>query len=235
MKKITLFLILSIFIGLATFAQKNWVSLSTGTSQIPEIIIQEQTTQRVVLEIAISGLYVSEIEIEGEIFNRLELYENQTTKDVGMPELPMINELIGVPGNRLVRINILEMEKTILTDYVVFPFQEPMKDGVQNNNDEFQIDRKFYSKNINYPAKNVYLDKLEVWRDIKVSGFHFVPFTYNPSTKELEVTTHLKVEIEFYGVDNSFDNTGDKSLTPSFFKMYDAGYGHTVIAKTLNG
>jgi len=82
-----------------TTAQKQWVGFTTNNPQLPQLILEEQDQSRVVIEISVPGMYVSTITEAGQTFQRIELIENRTTKDIGRPELPMINGPVGIPGN----------------------------------------------------------------------------------------------------------------------------------------
>jgi len=153
----------------------------------------------------------------------LELTEWKTTKDVGRPELPMINQVIGVPNNKKVRVKILEIEKTVYENYLIFPFQELAKDVEGGFPEGFIIDEKFYERNEVYPAENVYMSsEIGIWRDVKVTGFHFIPFNYNPQKQELEVITHLKAEIEFYDIETKSKQVSARALSPSMYNMYES-------------
>ena len=112
MKKITLFLfVFSILFSVN--AQKKWVSFTDNGSRTPDVRILEENSSRVVYDISVYGMFVSEIEKDGKNYQRLQLIENQTTEDVGMPELPMLNQLIGIPGNKNINFNILETKSIV--------------------------------------------------------------------------------------------------------------------------
>jgi PKD repeat protein len=211
---------------LLTFGQRSWVGFTSDSPRQPSINVLEQNSDKVILDISISGMYTSTFEKEGSLYNRLELMEDQTTQDVGYPELPVIVQVIGIPDHRQARVTILSLEKTSLQNYLIFPFQTPEKDIKGGQSVEFAMNQGFYAGDKAYPSSNVFMDSPGIWRDVKIEGLHIIPFTYNPSKKELEVITHLKVEVEFYGVDNEHLTSGKKELTPSFYRMYDAVIGN---------
>ncbi|MBE9491395.1 MAG: hypothetical protein IMY70_00800, partial [Bacteroidetes bacterium] len=203
-------------------AQKQWVGFTSDNPQLPQVILEEQNQSRVIIEISVQGMYVSTITEEGQTFQRIELIENLTTKDVGKPELPMISELIGIPGNQLVSVNVLEKETIKLDNYKVYPFQTPTTDNPGGHSHEFVIDQKFYNAGNSYPANQVTMDKPGIWRDVKIAGLHVIPFEYNTANNELEVIISIKLEIEFSGIDPEITFNGSKHVAPKFYKMYDA-------------
>jgi hypothetical protein len=139
---------------------------------------------------------------------------------VGKPELPMLNEIIGIPDNQKVKVRILEETSTTLSGYNVYPLQTPLKD--KEISGEFEIDRDFYNSGRIYPEANVFLANPGIWRDVKIAGLHFVPFRYHPVSRELEVITSTRIEVEFYGRDDENILNKDKLLNPDFYHMYDS-------------
>ncbi len=220
MKRLLFYVTVLTVLSFSTMAQKTWVSFTSDIPGTPQVLVEEQDQSKVVLDITVSGMYVAEYTQEGRTFQRLELIEDRTTKDIGKPELPMISELIGLPGNQLVRVNILEKESINLSNYLVYPFQTPTTDNPGGQNKAFVMDQKFYSLPNTYPVNQVYMDQPGIWRDVKIAGLHVVPFNYNTSSKELEVITHLRLEIEFYSTDPDFAFNPNKQVNPNFFKMY---------------
>ncbi|MBE9491795.1 MAG: hypothetical protein IMY70_02830, partial [Bacteroidetes bacterium] len=202
--------------------QQTWVSFTSDEPQSPEIRIIEQSLSGLQLEIEIPGMYVSQVEANGTVFQQLELLKWQTTSDIGKPELPMINEIIGIPANKKIRVITLETSTVTLENYLIYPFQTPEKDVTGGKSTEFIIDQDFYNKNISYPDINIYVDKPGIWRDVKISGLHLIPFNYNPAQKTLEVITHIKLEIEFHGRDNEVMLNRSKEITNMFFRMYSS-------------
>jgi PKD repeat protein len=222
MKKHLLLASLTMLLTIGLFAQKSWVSYTSDTPELPQVVVEEQNDSKVVLDITISGMYVSNIENEGRIFQRLELLEEKTTKEVGFPELPMLNAVIGIPGSSLAKVNILEMETMELDNYLVYPFQEPSTDNPGGKPEGFSIDIDFYNADKTYPGNQIFLDQPGIWRDVKISGLHVIPFQYNASSKKLEVITHLRLEVEFYGVDTELALNRSKEVSPLYYTMYQS-------------
>ena len=221
MKKTAFTLVFLMSFVMFTFAQKSWVDFTSSNPQLPVVQIEQQDASKLVLDISVPGMFVTNVTEEGTNFQLIELSELNTQQEVGMPQLPMINEVIGIPVEKLARFNIIEMTSIKLSDYTIYPFQTPSVDVQGGKSEQFVINNEFYNSDKSFPSENVVLAKPGIWRDVKVSGFHFTPFTYNPSTKELEVITSLKVEIEFYGTDSENLFTRSKEITPKFYNMYE--------------
>ncbi|MCD4735445.1 MAG: hypothetical protein K8R53_05345, partial [Bacteroidales bacterium] len=223
MKKTILLLSILCMLALITNAQTEWKSFTAEFPQDPVVSIEQQDAEKLILDINIGGMFVSTYTENVQVFQRLELLPGQTTKEIGKPELPMINHLIGIPGNKLARVKILEKETTTLENYNVYPFQTPTTDNPGGYDKEFVIDNKFYQQSDSYPENQVVMESPGIWRDVKVAGLHLTPFNYNPQTGELTVTTHLKLEVEFYSYDSDLVLNRSKHISPKFYRMYEAG------------
>jgi PKD repeat protein len=221
MKKFTILLSV-VLITVSAFSQKTWVPFIGDQPAEFSVELLESNRSGLVLEITVPGMFSETIIQDDKTFQRITLDENRTTKDVGRPELPMIHELIGFPGNERATYQILEKETRNFSGYQIFPFQTPTTDNAGAPVHEFVIDNQFYEKDAPYPAENLVMGQPGIWRDVKVAGVHFTPFTYNPVSQELEVITKMRIKIDFEGVDNSFDFTPKKELTPKFHRMYEA-------------
>ncbi len=219
MKKLMTFAGL-LFLVFSVMAQKSWVGFSSDKAQQPGITVVEQNESQLILDISITGMYVSEVTEADQNFQRLELLPFQSTKEVGKPELPMLGEIIGVPGNQLVNVQVLEQETIKLENYQIYPFQTPTTDNPGGHDKAFVMDEDFYKLSKNYPLNQVYIDGVGIWRDVKVANMHFVPFKYNPVSKDLEVTTSIKIKVTFSGVDTELSVNRSKSVSPVFYNMY---------------
>ena len=234
MKKLLSLVVLVIAV-FSVFAQKSWVPFTSQQPEQAAITILNSDRAGLTLEVNVPGMFTEMVTQENMTFQRLTLIEEHTTQQVGLPELPMLHQVIGIPGNQKVSFRVVEMETQKLTGYTVYPFQTPTTDNAGGHNHPFTIDRTFYTKNFDYPANNAFMDQPGIWRDIKVTGLHVTPFTYNPVTKELTVITLMKVEVDFSGTDDMVFNPR-MNLTPKFYNMYqtaipnfdDLGYTETL-------
>ncbi len=222
MKRFTLLLALLMTFA-AAFSQKSWLPLKAG--QQPEeasISIEQSNRASLTLVVNVPGLYLQELQANDMTFQHISLNDGHSTELVGLPELPMLHQVIGIPGNQKVSFNIIEMETTTLSGYQIYPFQTPTTDNPGGHDKAFVMDQAFYSRDVNYPAENLNLDQPQIWRDVKLTGLHITPFTYNPATKELTAITHMRVEVNFEGEDASMNFNPKMELSPKFYSMYEA-------------
>ena len=130
----------------------------------------------------------------------------------------MINQVIGIPDNKKVKVTVLSKQTTLLDNFIIYPFQTPTTDNIGGQNKPFVMDEKFYNQPNSYPSNQVYVGEPGIMRDVKIAGLHIVPFLYNTATKKLEIITHLKVEVEFYGNDTKLVLNRSKNVSPVFYK-----------------
>ena len=192
MKKTTFVLGLLLLLIISLSASEQWIGFTSSSVRLPEVKVIESDHSKLMLEITVPGMVVTEVEEDGEIYHRLQLNYNQNTHDVGKPELPMLNKIIGIPDNQKVKVRMLEETSTILSGYNVYPLQTPLKDYEVSQ--KFDIDHDFYNSEDSYPKANVFLANPGIWRDVKIAGLHFVPFRYHPASSELEVITSARIE-----------------------------------------
>jgi PKD repeat protein len=220
MKKLLLSSLL-IFAILGVYGQQHWVSFNGQAQGKPDIrVIEKSGTKSMTLEINIPGMYVEDVQQEGKTFQRLEIMEMQSTKEIGRAELPMISKIVGLPGNTIARLTILEQEESTLENYLVYPFQTPTKDIKKAKKAGFDYDKAFYASTGSFPGNNLYVEKPQEWRDVRVSGIHYVPLLYNAAAKQLTVTTRIRIRVDFEADNNQAAITRSKSVKPTFFKLY---------------
>ncbi len=221
MKRFTLLLTLLITISVA-YSQKSWVSFN-GIQQAEQaaMTIQQSNRAGLTVEINVPGMYLQEMTQEDMVFQHISLTDGHSTKAVGRPELPMLNEVIGIPGNQKVSYTIVTIETTKLSGYNIYPFQTPTTDNPGGHDKAFVMDKAFYQKDGAFPAENVLLDQPQIWRDVKLSNLHVTPFSYNPATQELTVITKMIVKVEFSGIDETMSFNPKMELTPKFYNIYE--------------
>ncbi|NLO49845.1 MAG: T9SS type A sorting domain-containing protein [Bacteroidales bacterium] len=220
-KKFMLFTLL-LLAATGLYAQKSWVAFTSDQPAQSVITIQQSDRAGMTLEITVPGMYRQQIAEEDMVFDQLSLTAGATTQEVGLPELPMLSQVIGIPGNQKVSFKIIEKRTKTVEGYNVYPFQTPTTDNPGGHDHPFVMDQNFYNQNRTFPAVNVQMDAAQIWRDVKLTNLHVTPFSYNPSTQTLEVITHLVVAVGFEGNDNAMQFNPRMELSPKFYNMYQS-------------
>ncbi|MEE8640877.1 MAG: C25 family cysteine peptidase, partial [bacterium] len=177
------------------------------------------TATETVLTFSMDG-FVREKETEGGVtYDRVILHERGMTDNIGLPELPALNETVMIPGDRKVSVDIVKWDEVTLSGYNVWPFQTPATDV------DFELpfvrDDKYYAAGSTYPTAKVELGTPAIFRDIRVIPLRVYPFRWNPATGELRVARKITVKLNYYGQDtvNTLRVTGYRD--PDFEPLYE--------------
>ena len=114
--------------------------------------------------------------------------ENQnSTKDLGLPELPVHSTLYMVDPNKDYDFNIIVNDSYTINDVEIYPYQ-----GLDNSNKKgnLVVNNSFYNSNSNYPENNIIKSDRVRARNMELMPLSIVPYSYNLETKELEVFTN---------------------------------------------
>jgi len=176
----------------------QWVSFDGSPETVQKTRVLSSDNSSTILEIELKGMFVEDIMVKGETFQDLQLHNYATTQEIGAPALPIVADLVAIPGNYNVRISILSEETKTLHGYHIAPFQTPTKDDIPAG--QFDYNRALYAVNANYPAVRAELGEIGIMRGLRVVPVKVIPFQYNPVTQELIVSTKIVVKIEYYGV-----------------------------------
>lgn len=197
MEKKLKILISCIFVLIETVCfSQEWVSLNNfNTVQKPLIKIISSNQKETFIKITVKGFYKEEVKIDGDIYHKLRFPEYQTLNEIGMPALPIITELIGIPSNSRINVSIIDSSRIKLDGYKVYPYQKPLLEN--ENAEKFHINNIFYSSSENFPVKSIYISKPMIWRDIKNSNMVLSPIKWNPQNGSLYILKEFTVKIEY--------------------------------------
>lgn len=118
----------------------------------------------------------------------------------GLPEIPFFSDLICLPEGGDFQISLLEKQIETLNNVNISPVSKtifvegmPIETPYQNSS--------FYSKSILYPTVNFEKGETAYYRDNYFTSFRFYPIKCNPQTKEVQIITKAKIQINFTGDD----------------------------------
>ena len=196
----------------------GWISVTGSDAADPVVTVQSSDASSTILNIQIPGMFMEERLVNGEIYQDLKFYSFATTQEIGSPALPIVAELLAVPGNSNIRVNILSMETVTLEGYNVLPFQTPTTDDKEAA--PFTINQEVYNLDAFYPVQQIETGGFGIMRDLRVIPVRICPFQYNPVTDQLQAAVNMTVEIEYYGTG---DNPKElpQSVNPRINKWYN--------------
>jgi len=130
--------------------------------------------------------------IDGENFVDVWIEGESHTTEPGLPSLPLINRLVGVPDHGIVQFRISSAEYTEESGYRIYPFQ-----GMEEEPDpQFRWNRDFYNQNAWYPSEIATLGEPAVFRDVRLVNLSVCPVQYNPATGTIRTYHNIDVQVE---------------------------------------
>ena len=145
----------------------------------------------------------------------------------GEAELPALEELIDVPIDSDILIEIINKEEKLvsLSDYnlsaPIFPSQPSILKSQNIEDVPFYHNTDYYSFDGFYKNDIVKTEFLGVMRGRRLARLSINPFSYNPVTNEINVVTKLEVKISFQNYDQVKDNHNkQKYFSPEFEKLF---------------
>lgn len=192
----------------------EWIEIVPGSEKAPQINVLESNFDQVVLDIQIFGLWSEEMETKGGMFNRLSIPDCGVTNVVGLPNLPMIRQMVQIPYGAQVSVEVISsrFEEMFLVDlgiaHRVIPVQPPIPkiEGAWENA-KFVIDEAAYSQDSFYPvdlAKDVETGVIRGHRFVTVE---ISPVSYNPTSGTVKLYSHLTVRVVLSGADRAKTET----------------------------
>ncbi len=194
----TLFLIIlnSSFVSAQNYNSTNNLG-NTGFS------IESQNTTKVEINYLLGEFTLTTIEIDGEIFQNINLPGYFLPNNAGAPNLPGSGRYIALPQQATASLKILSYQSDTLFNVNIAPSFRIPKDNEKSPLD-YTKNESIYSRDMFFPEKPFLVSDKDVIRGIDVLMLGITPFQYNPVKKQLIVYRDIKIEISFNGGINNF-------------------------------
>jgi len=189
------------FLPEISYSDRIWVSFisAKGGSKNgeegapPEISIIESNENHTLVHVSIPGMWVDTVMgPDGFIYQKLEVPDYATTNDVGLPELPAIRGLLGIPDNAEVSMVPEVLATQILDNYYVWPHQRPICDG---EIPVFEKNEMFYNSNSWFPLNHNEVGDPGIFKYYTVDNIGYIPFSYNPYLRQLNVSYDYNIDV----------------------------------------
>ena len=212
-------IVAAIFLN-AHAAAADWVPLGIAAEPGgPSVTVLRSNESETVVRISIPGFWSEDVVYGDETYRSIRFPGYFTTTDIGKAQLPIIFELLAIPGSSGVRAHVVDYSTVSLDGYRIVPFQTPTYGPKRSQG--FDLDEEFYRGDRVYPGSMVELGEPGIWRDLRIISLKAFPVMYNPARGELSICSELTVRIEYSG--SSSKNTKKKTNRPimaSYDKMY---------------
>jgi len=149
---------------------------------------------RLVIDLTIPEPDLATVEADGLTWDVADLAGYGETTVVGEPRVPVWTRLIEVGAAEGVRVAVRVLEAETLTDVNLLPAQPPMyRNDVEPP--AFVIDDLAYATDAFYPAASSATSEPVIIHGRRFVPVHIYPVRYNPATMELEIASHVQIEI----------------------------------------
>ncbi len=207
-----------LFLGLMTSVSNATAipPLDEPESNDKRVVLVSASQDQVVLDIQVNSFTATEVVVGGTAYQRLRLSHAGTTEEIGKPQLPIIGQYVAVPPGAAVEVEIVDLDQSVFSGYMVFPAQEPLPDRPGAQVSSFAMDHDFYRQNAFYPQELVSVSAPQTMRDITVVWLSIHPLQFNPALRELELNTYMRLRLTFSGGDDVFLSGGDVRADDAF-------------------
>jgi len=199
MRRISLILCASLtclLLGLVP-ATAEWVALDGADPSAPRVNLVSHDGAATVIELSISGFHVEQETADGTVWHRLSLGDNAALRRTGLPQLPVVARLVGIPDLADYTVATEVLDAVTLTGYAVWPAQPPMKDGEEPP--AFTVDRAAYGLDKTWPLESAAAGDPQIWRDVRLTRLEMRPITCNPARNEITVASRMRVTLSYSG------------------------------------
>ena len=205
--------------------QLGWIPFdeSSPAELAPRSYMKDETTSGLLVNFNVPGMYVHNVEIEGVVYQRLSIPGKATSTTIGKPEVPIIGQIVEIPHDVDLEIEIIKSTYRILKDYNIYPAQEPAIDHKDWRRGEFKKDTTTYKTNAFYPVKLADIKRKDfaIMRGHRIVLTKVNPVQYNPVTKEMRVYSNLEVRLH-YSRPSQIKRIDRRLISPAFEELLDA-------------
>ncbi len=207
MRKVTIFLVMFLFIAAGVFAQQFTFPDISGK---PGFNLVDSKPASVRLSYSVPAFSLDDQEVEGTMMKYINLPGNFLFNDEGMPNLPGKGKYIAIPQGSTPKFRIVSQLTEIIHNVDIVPAPRIPLDN-DNRPVAYVKNMQAYSKNALYPASPVSISEVAQIRGVDAVILGITPFQYNPVTKDLIVYKDIQVELTFEGGTGQFGNDAFRS------------------------
>ena len=168
-----------------------------GSKPIPTI--KDETTQDILINFDIPGMWAQEINIQGLTYHQISIPFHANRTSVGLPALPMVGRIVEVPLGVDFSFEIYKKKTIDLKYYNIYPAQEKKIRQHTDTIKPFAINGTAYLNPGLYPLSPVMLEanQIGIIRGHRIIFLKVYPVQFDPITKELLAYSQIEVKIKY--------------------------------------
>ncbi|MBN2829113.1 MAG: hypothetical protein JXR56_02200, partial [Candidatus Cloacimonetes bacterium] len=180
----------------------------------------DSTVSHTTLEFSLPEFEIVTEELNGIEFNKIETECDGFVPEQGKPELPLYSTMVAIPYHGSVSLEVINKITHSISNFNAMPAQDYTVDD--ENNRSFSFDADFYNSNTVYPEVAERISEPGIIRDFRVVSLTFSPFTYNPSTRTIEVAENIVYRLNYSSEPGVNEMDAPEMYSPSFQPVYES-------------
>ncbi len=172
----------------------------SSTSHVPVLKVVQDSTRGVVLDISIPDFGLETVQYNGIQYHALHLDAGGLTSQVGAPQLPVLDYLIGIPkaASPWIHYELLQVDN-LQGDFRLAPAPSIELSEQEGQPERYQYveDPQMYTSQTVFPSEPVRLGADAWLRDQRVVRLEIYPFQVIPANGSLAWNRHLRVAVNF--------------------------------------
>ncbi len=219
-KKYTIILLILAVFPFGVMAEWVPVDDNKTVAAPPKVSVIDDNENSTVFKIDISGLDFEDLISDGKTYQAVDLLTDVFTTKPGYPELPYVAEVLAIPDQAGVSIEVIKTgEVQIFRDVDVPPARLSWWEG--DTEPSYEENTMAYKSDGVYPSEMVKLDPPSVFRDFRIARVSVFPVRYFAAKRELHVVSSITVRVNYGDGDIINPKTSaQKPIPPSFAKLY---------------
>jgi uncharacterized membrane protein len=151
-----------------------------------------------VLHIQIPSYSLASETHEGIRYDRLNLPESGQTAQIGRPQVPVVNALIGVPADATLSVEVDQTVSQALPGKIrLLPAPALLRDEAGSVTSVFEPDAQAYVSRENYPVEIAHIADDGWLRDQRIARIAIHPFQYQAASQQITWHRELWVTVRF--------------------------------------
>ena len=201
--------------------------------------IIKNTDEVLEIEYSINAISTENVITEKGVFTRISIIDGYLSRNIGTPELPTFRNLIEVPCNATVSVQIISYEETVYNaeelgiSYPLYPVQPSVSKSADPSEIVFMYDPEAYSIDAYNTDELVTYKKGGVSRGVGVGNLVVSPFRYNPVQGTIKLYNKLRFKVSFEGnIAKSFERKIEE-YSPAFSGAFGQLINYRPIPETV--
>ena len=177
----------------------NFANILFEAEKKQDITFIQQTESLINVKMQTGDITSSIIQKNNENFLILNSENSYYSNEVGKPKLPQYNQLIEVPYESTIKIEIIKEESFIinLDDIKIIPTQPSLSKSNNKETIDFYFDNNIYQSNQLVNNNIVSLENKGKMREVEIANVNIKPINYNPVLNQLVIYTDIEFNIIF--------------------------------------